>query len=149
MGAAVTPTARTAERANAFVHAIQWAEHTRVWALLSEQGRTTALSVGVSNGLDRVTAARIRDDVSDPVELEEFLTRLLGGIRRDLRSVDIDRLDVGDVTFADDATSAVVELTNPSTIPGTPHWSAGQLEMSIGDDGEWFVDRLVPRVVGP
>lgn len=145
----MTSAAGPADRATAFVHAVQWAAHTEVWALLSEEGQATALSIGVSNGLDRVTAARIRDRVSDPVELEEFLTRLLGGIRRDLRSIDIDQLDVGDVTFAEDIGSATVELTNPSTIPGTTHWSAGELEMSTGVDGEWFVDRLIPRVAGP
>ncbi|MFT4866158.1 MAG: hypothetical protein ACI8RE_002355 [Ilumatobacter sp.] len=145
----MTPTEGPTVRANAFVHAVRWAEHTSVWSLLSEAGRTTALSVGISNGLDRVTAARIRDQVSDPVELEVFLTRLLGGIRRDLRSVDIDQLEVGDVAFAANKSSATVGLTNPSTIPGTTHWSAGELEMSVGVDGEWFVDRLVPRVAGP
>ena len=149
MGAAVTARRRAVDAANTFVHAIQWGEHTTVWALLSESGRAIALSVASSNGLDRVTASRIRDGVSDPMALDEFLSRLLGGIRRDLRSVDIDDLETGDVRVTDDGDAATVELTNPSTIPGTPPWSAGHLELSVDADGSWLIDRLVPRVAGP
>jgi hypothetical protein len=103
----------------------------------------------VSNGLDRVTASRIRDAVSDPIELDEFLTRLLRGIRRDLRSVDLQHLECGDVQAGEDEQSATVELTNPSTIPGTEHWSAGRLDLSVDAKGLWFVDRLAPRLAGP
>lgn len=149
MGAAVTASRRAVDAANTFVHAIQWGEHTTVWSLLSESGRAIALSVASSNGLDRVTASRIRDDVSDPMALDEFLSRLLGGIRRDLRSVDIDELETGDVRVTDDGDAATVELTNPSAIPGTLPWSAGHLELSIDANGRWLVDRLVPRLVGP
>jgi hypothetical protein len=149
MGTAMTASRLAVDAANGFVHAVQWGEHTTVWSLLSESGKATALSVASSNGLDRVTASRIRDDVSDPMVLDEFLGRLLGGIRRDLRSVDIDELETGDVRVADDANAATVELTNPSTIPGTPPWPAGHLELSIDADGRWLVDRLVPRLVGP
>lgn len=149
MGAAVTARRRADDAANTFVHAVQWGEHTTVWSLLSESGRATALSVASSNGLDRVTASRIREGVSDPMVLDEFLTRLLRGIRRDLRSVDIDDLETGEVRVADDGGAATVELTNPSTIPGTPPWSAGHLELSVDADGRWLVDRLVPRVAGP
>ena len=144
----MTAGRRAVDAASTFVHAILWGEHTTVWSLLSDSGRATALSVASANGLDRVTASRIRDDVSDPLVLEEFLGRLLGGIRRDLRSVDIDALETGDVRVADDGIAATVELTNPSTIPGTPPWSAGHLELSIDADGRWLVDRLVPRLVG-
>jgi len=149
MGAAMTSTTDPAGAAAAFVHAIRWGEHTIAWSLLSEVGRTTALSVAVTNGLDRVTASRIRDKVSDPVDLDEFLTRLLRGIRRDLRSVDIERRECGQGQPGDSERSATVELTNPSTIPGTQHWSAGRLELSADANGRWFVDRLVPRLAGP
>jgi len=136
------------EAAEAFIHAIQWSEHTTIWTLLSDAGRTTALSVAVDNGLDRVTAARIRDNVSDPRQLEDFFTRLLGGLRRDLRSVDIDQLEPGVLTCHPSNNSIDVELTNPSLLPGTDHWAAGHLVLTANEAGEWCVERLVPRIAG-
>lgn len=149
MGSAVSARRGPVATAEAFIHSIQWAEHTTIWELLSGDGRETALSVAVANGLDRVTAARIRDEVSDPRELDEFLSRLLAGLRRDLRSVDLDRLAAdAEVSRRPDET-AIVTLTNPSTIPNLGLWSAGELVLSQDDSGAWRVDRLLPRLAGP
>lgn len=137
------------DAAASFVHAIQWGEHTTLWQLLSETGRDTALEVALRHGLDRVTASRIRDDVSDPVDLEEFLSRLLGGLRRDLRSIELDHLATASTVEPGPGDAVTVELTNPSTLPGTDYWSAGQLELSADETGTWRVDRLVPRLAGP
>jgi len=137
-----------AERARAFIHAIVWAEHTTLWELLSEAGRTAALSVAVRNGLDRVVAGRIRDDLADPVERERFLQQLVVGLRRDLRSVELTELALGDCSLGDDGTVAV-ELQTPSQLPGTGAWSAGRLVLSPDRERGWVVDRLEPRLAGP
>ncbi|MCY4068735.1 MAG: hypothetical protein OXE79_06500 [Acidimicrobiaceae bacterium] len=84
---------RCAER---FIHAIVWAEHTTLWDLLSSRGRSTALSVAMRNGLDRVAAGRLRDDLADPSERGLFLQQLVNGLRRDLRSVELTELTVGE-----------------------------------------------------
>ena len=143
MGAAVTRAA--AERATAFIHAIVWAEHTTLWELLSEEGRGAALSVAVHNGLDRVVAGRIRDD---PVERERFLQQLVGGLRRDLRSVELTELTVGECRRGTDGTVAA-ELETPSRLPGTDAWPAGRLILSQDADRGWLIDRLEPRLAGP
>ncbi len=145
----MTDRHRAVDTAAEFVRAIQWGEHTTLWELLSGDGRTTALSVAQRNGLDRVTAARIQDGLCDPVDLDEFLRRLLGGLRRDLRSVDIDQLDTVGTVEAGPGDAVTVELTNPSLLPGTDHWTAGSLQLSADDTGTWRVDRLVPRLAGP
>ena len=137
-----------AERATAFIHAIVWAEHTTLWDLLSDDGRAAALSVAVRNGLDRVVAGRIRDDLADPVERERFLQQLVGGLRRDLRSVELTELTVGECT-ADDAGAVAVELRTPSHLPGTDAWRAGRLVLSRHAGRGWLVDRLEPRLAGP
>ncbi len=135
------------EVADAFVHAIVWGEHTVIWDLLSPIGRETALGVAGANGLDRVVAGRIAAGLADPSEFDDFLAQLLGGLRRDLRSVDIDQVSVAAIDQAP-AGTAVATLTVPSALPGSPGWAAGELELSATEDGEWMVDRLRPRVAG-
>lgn len=149
MGAAVTGAVRDAAgRAREFIHAIVWAEHTTLWDLLSDHGRAAALSVAMRNGLDRVVAGRIRDDLADPVERERFLQQLVAGLRRDLRSVELTELTLGECRAASDG-SAAVELLSPSQLPGTDAWPAGRLVLSCDADRGWAVDRLEPRLAGP
>lgn len=149
MGAAMTGSLDEAvQRAAAFIHAIVWAEHTTLWDLLSDHGRTAALSVAMRNGLDRVAAGRIRDDLADPVERERFLQQLVGGLRRDLRSVELTELALGECRAVDDGTVAV-ELLSPSQLPGIDAWPAGRLILSCDADRGWAVDRLEPRLAGP
>ena len=149
MGAAVTGDTRgAAERAGAFIQAIVWAEHTTLWDLLSDEGRAAALSVAVHNGLDRVVAGRIRDDLADPVERERFLQQLVGGLRRDLRSVELTELTLGESSTASGG-SVAVELLSPSQLPGTGAWPAGRLILSCDAVRGWVVDRLEPRLAGP
>lgn len=164
MGAAVTGAAPdAAERARAFIHAIVWAEHTTLWDLLSADGRAAALSVAVRNGLDRVVAGRIHDELADPVELQRFLQQLVEGLRRDLRSVELTELTVGDCGPGDggpgdggrgdggrgDGGTAAVELLTPSQLPGIDAWPAGRLVLSHDPERGWLVDRLEPRLAGP
>lgn len=130
-----------------FVEAIAWGEHTVVWELLSSAGRSVAISVALTNGLDRVVAARISDDVADPVEFVEFLRQLLHGIRRDLRSVDVAEIQIARCDV-DDRT-ATAHLSTPSVIPGTDTWAAGRLFLTADDDGRWSIDRLEPVIAGP
>ncbi|MYE08975.1 MAG: hypothetical protein F4Y05_05165 [Acidimicrobiaceae bacterium] len=137
-----------AERAAAFVHAIVWAEHTTLWELLSDRGRAAALSVAMRNGLDRVVAGRIRDDLADPVERERFLQQLVVGLRRDLRSVELTELTLGECNSASDG-SVAVQLLTPSQLPGTDAWPAGRLVLSCDRNRGWVVDRLEPRLAGP
>lgn len=139
---------RTAqEAAEAFLHAIVWGEHTVIWELLSSSGRETALAVAGDNGLDRVVASRIRNGLADPVELDDFLRQLLGGLRRDLRSVDIAQITVSFVEETAGQT-AVAALQVPSAFPNSDGWAAGELELSVIDGGGWLIDRLQPRVAG-
>ena len=149
MGAAMSDVGDGAvESAGAFIHAIVWAEHTTLWDLLSDEGRGAALSVAMGNGLDRVVAGRIRDDLADPIEQERFLQQLVGGLRRDLRSVELTELTLGECSSADEGAVAV-ELLSPSRLPGTVAWPAGRLILSCDVNRGWVVDRLEPRLAGP
>ena len=136
------------DAATAFIHAIVWAEHTTLWDLLSDEGRAAALSVAVRNGLDRVVAGRILDGLADPVERDRFLQELVGGLRRDLRSVELTELGVGERGRAGDDAVAV-DLRTPSQLPGTDWWPAGRLVLSHDSSRGWVVDRLEPKLAGP
>ena len=136
------------ERAAEFVHAVVWAEHTVLWELLSDAGRDAALSVAVRNGLDRVAAGRMRDGLAGPLERERLLRQLVEGLRRDLRSVELTQIDVGECVI-EPGTAAAVELSTPSSLPGTEAWPAGRLIMSRDPHRGWVVDRLEPRLAGP
>lgn len=139
-----------AEAADRFLRAVVWGEHTRLWVLLSPEGRAAALSVAVANGMDRVVAGRIRDGLADPVEFDDFLRQLLVGLRRDMRSVDLEN-----VTLASEPQPGpedglvIVELAAPSALPGTEAWPAGRLVLSPSSEGDWVVDRLEPRLADP
>lgn len=137
-----------ADRAAEFIHAIVWAEHTVLWDLLSDTGRETALTVAVQNGLDRVAAGRIRDGLADPAEREHLLRQLVEGLRRDLRSVELTELAVGECDLEHDG-GAAAELLTPSSLPGTDAWPAGRLVLSHNRERGWLVDRLEPRLAGP
>jgi hypothetical protein len=128
---------------------VVWGRHTEVWDLLSAGGRETVLGVAMTNGLDRVVAGRIRDGLADPADREVFLGRLLEGLRRDLRSVELDRLSLADgIERLGDGTVRF-ELVGPSDIPGTGPWSAGHLVLVFDGERGWRVDRLEPRLVTP
>lgn len=153
MGEALSPPASSAgaaEAARRFLRAVVWGEHTHLWAVLSPKGRDAATSVAVANGMDRVAAGRIRDGLADPAEFDDFLRQLLVGLRRDMRSVDLEN-----VTLARESGPGpedglvIIELATPSALPGTEAWPAGRLVLSCGPEGDWGVDRLEPRLAGP
>lgn len=137
------------EVARRFVRAIARGEHTLIWELLAPEARERAIRVAVGNGLDRVRAQRLRDGMSDPEELDDFLRHLLGGLRRDLRSVEVDRLVVGQHPQRHEDGSVAVDLHSPSAIPGTGDWPAGVLYLREQAPGCWLVARLEPVIAGP
>lgn len=139
--------------AGAFIGAIASGEHVVIWDLLSDEGRTTALSVAFTNGLDRVVGGRIADGLADPVELDEFLRQLVGGLRRDLRSVDLDELETAaeaeGIVDHDGPTMMSVQLYSPSLLPTPTGWPSGRVILSQVVAGAWRVDRLEPVIAGP
>ena len=144
-----TPAGDPSAVAGAFIHAIAWGEHTTIWNLLSATGQSVALAVAQANGLDRVVAGRIRDRLANPVELEDFLVQLLGGLRHDLRSVDIGEIRAGRSMPVADGAGVRVELVVPSLLPGTDSWPAGSVVLSEDGSGTCRVDRIEPILAGP
>jgi len=135
------------QTARAFVDAVVWGEHNRVWELLGLEGRTTVLKVAASRGMDEVLVARLRDGTASGPEREEFLTDLVNGLRADLAGNDLDALEYElDTAPAEPGRSRVVIQAPLNPILGG-FLPAASVELS-NDAGQWKVERLVPLTSG-
>jgi hypothetical protein len=132
------------DTARAFIDAIAWGEHRRVWELLGPDGRRTVLRVAVRNGMDEALAARLRDGTASSGETEEFLGELMAGLRADLAGNELDTLEFG-IDDAYEGEMARVLLTAPvPPLLGPVGLPVGSVEL-VQHDGEWRVERLTPR----
>lgn len=135
------PAATVVER---FLDAIVWGEHSKVWELLSDSGRDIVLAAGSRRGLDAIQAARLRQGTSPQVELDQFLTGLLQGLRVDFAAVSLDEVKPASPVVELDDGRVEVKLECPATF-GERDWAAGSIVLSRGDSG-WAVDRVIPLV---
>ncbi len=90
---AAAASATPLETARAFVDAVVWGEHQKVWDLLGIEARTTVLKVASNRGMDEALVARLRDGTASPAERDEFLADLVNGLRADLAGNDLDALE--------------------------------------------------------
>jgi len=141
VGAAVTDPVETAR---AFVDAIVWGDHNRVWELLAPVGRETVIKVAVDGGMERDLATRLREDAAGEAELNQFLSDLVGGLRADLAGNDLDNLSYETKAGGDDPAQAEIVLLAPmpAILGGT--LPCGTLELNH-DGAGWRVERLLPR----
>lgn len=134
--------------AKAFVDAVAWGEHHKVWDLLSAEGRSVVLRVGAKLGMDEALIARLRDGTAATAEREEFLTDLLTGLRADLAGNDLDavvaELDSEDPAPAEPGKARVLLVVPVPAVLNLPGLPVATAEVS-DEDGQWRVDRLLPR----
>lgn len=135
------------ETARAFINAIAWGEHRRVWELLGDEGRTTVLRVAATRGMDQALATRLRDGTATAEEQEEFLGDLLNGLRADLAGNDLDTVKY---TMDPEGTgpgrarvTLLTPLPEPLALGGD--LPVGTVEL-VDESGGWRVDRLVPQM---
>lgn len=135
------------ETARAFIDAVTWGEHHRIWELLAEEGRVTVLRVAATRGMDQELATRLRDGAATAAEQEEFLADLLNGLRADLAGNDLDNLEYSIEAEPEPVqgrarVGLVAPLPEPLAIGGD--LPVGSLEM-VHENGGWRVERLVPQ----
>jgi len=136
------------EAARAFIGAIAWGEHHRVWELLGAEGRVTVLRVAAAGGMDAALAARLREGTASDAERDEFLTDLVIGLRADLAGCDLDTLDYEtDPGPVADGRARVVMLAPLQAAMQQGGLPVGAIELVDGEGG-WQVDRLMPKVTG-
>ncbi len=140
------PPEEVIDTARAFIGAIAWGEHHRIWELLAEEGRVTVLRVAATRGMDQQLATRLRDGAATAAEQEEFLADLLNGLRADLAGNDLDALEYSVDDEEGGPGRARVAMVAPLPEPlavggGLP---VGTLEL-VQEGGGWRVERLVPQ----
>ncbi|MHB1535194.1 MAG: hypothetical protein ACYC1D_11430 [Acidimicrobiales bacterium] len=133
-----------ARAARAFVAAVAWGEHRRVWELLSQEGRRTVLRVAVARGMDEALSARLRDGTATVAELDTFLTDLVNGLRADLAGNDLDAIECRRDPVAPEVGPVWVVLTAPLPEALGGDVPVGTMEL-VEEGGRWMVDRLSPR----
>lgn len=143
MGAAVIAPHPAVVAARAFVDAIIWGEHSKVWHLLSPAGKERVLSAGGRGGLDSVLAERLRQGTSPREEMDGYLSGLVRGLRVDLSAADLEQIQVAaDVgVIADEQVRVLLEVPAPFH---TEAWPVGSVDVSC-HGGEWLIDALTPR----
>jgi len=133
-------TGGPADVARTFLDAVAWAEHTKVWSLLSSQARSAVLEVAARRGMDPLLAARLRESTAGADERDNFLADLLHGIRADLSGVDFDSVRC----VCDDAANsgtATVRLLHDVPAPLGGPLPVGFVELAAESDGSWSVVR--------
>ena len=146
--AAASPT--PLETARAFVDAVVWGEHQKVWDLLGIEARTTVLKVASNRGMDEALVARLRDGTAAPAERDEFLADLINGLRADLAGNDLDALEYEEDTTAPEPDRARVVMSVPVAMGLGGNLPVGSVELarepSTTGEAEWRIERLVPQV---
>ena len=150
-GAGAAPSAATAvDIARAFVDAVVWGEHIKVWELMGIEARTTVLKVASNRGMDEGLVARLRDGTAAAAERDEFLIDLVNGLREDLSGNDLDAFEYEeDAEPLEDGRVRVV-ISVPVAVGFGGNLPVGSLELtresSTTGEAEWRIVRLVPQV---
>lgn len=130
--------------AQAFVSAIAWGEHRRVWDLLARDGRRTVLRVAVNRGMSEALAGRLGDGTATAGDMDSFLAELVNGLRADLAGTDLDTLGYQDDPVGHDSDRVWILLTSPMPSMLGGDVPVGTVEM-VTENGAWRVERLSPR----
>ena len=145
MGTAVSEEVETAK---AFLHAIVWGEHHRVWELLGPAARERVLGAATRKGMDAVAASRARLGTWGVEEADVFLTSLVRGLRVDLSGADLELIAVVDEPEPLPDGSVRFRLESATLLPpeltGGANWAAGAVIVGREADG-WRVRTLEPR----
>ncbi|MBW3556810.1 MAG: hypothetical protein KY454_07725 [Actinobacteria bacterium] len=137
------PEATAVATARAFVAAVAWGEHHKVWEMLSSGGRSVVLRVASKRGMDEAMVARLRDGTAASSEREQFLTDLVNGLRADLEGNNLEGLDFEPDPAPEPGRSRVI-LVAPMPAGLSAGLPVGSVELT--DEGHgWRVERLLPR----
>ena len=129
--------------ASAFIEAVVWGEHHKVWELLASSGRTEVLEVATKRGMDEALAARLGSGTGSPAETNEFLSDLLNGLRSELAGNDLDNMsfELDQAQSGGGRAKVVMHVPLHPNLGGT--LPVGTLDLTT-EGSAWRVERLVP-----
>jgi hypothetical protein len=138
------------DTARAFVDAVVWGEHLKIWELMGLEARTTVLKVASNRGMDEGLVARLRDGTASVAERDEFLADLLNGLRADLSGNDLDALEYEEDAEPPEPGRARVVISVPVAVGFGGSLPVGSVELATESSTtgvtEWRIERLVPQV---
>lgn len=147
---AAAPGMSALETARAFVDAVVWGEHLKIWELMGLEARTTVLKVASDRGMDEGLVARLRDGTASVAERDEFLADLLNGLRADLSGNDLDALEYEEDAEPPEPGRARVVISVPVAVGFGGNLPVGSVELatepSTTGEAAWRIERLVPQV---
>jgi len=129
--------------AAAWMEAIVWGDHPKVWELIGVEGRTELLDVASKRGMDEGLAARLSTDAAGPSEANEFLADLVNGLRAELAGNDLDNVTYEidqDETTAD---RAAIKMFVPLVAYMGGTLPIGTVYLAL-EGSDWRVARLIP-----
>ena len=129
--------------ASAFIEAVIWGEHNKVWELLASSGRNEVLEVATKRGMDEALAARLGSGTGSPAETNEFLADLLNGLRTELAGNDLDHLifELDEARSGGGRAKVVMHVPLHPNLGGT--LPIGTVDLAT-EGSAWRVERLVP-----
>ena len=138
------------ETARAFVDAVVWGEHLKIWDLMGLEARTTVLKVASNRGMDEALVARLRDGTASVAERDEFLADLLNGLRADLSGNDLDALEYEEDTDPPEPGRSRVVISVPVAVGFGGNLPVASVELATEPStmgaAEWRIERLLPQV---
>lgn len=129
--------------ATAWIDAIVWGDHPKVWELIGVEGRTELLEVATKRGMDDGLASRLSADAAGASETNEFLQDLVNGLRSELAGNDLDN-----VTFEIDEAETEPDRAAVKMFVPLVAYFGGTLPIGTvyitREGSDWRVARLIP-----
>lgn len=133
--------------AEAFLKAVYEGDPGAIWSSFSTEARNFVVARGVRRGMPYDLGQALLDNSADILDEVEFLADLLGGIEKDLETIDLGRISVStNAEFISDH-KVRVRFSEEFVIEVGPPLEAlpvGSLEL-VEEGQNWKIDRLIPR----
>lgn len=129
--------------AAAWMDAIVWGDHPKVWELIGVEGRTELLEVATKRGMDEGLASRLSADAASPSETNEFLQDLVNGLRSELAGNDLDNVTYEIDEAETEPDRAAVKMFVPLMAYFGGTLPIGTVYIAL-EGTNWKVARLIP-----
>lgn len=143
----MSPGTNPVEVAASFLQAIFEGDPGVLWASFSVEARSFVVARGVRRGMPFELGQALLDGSADILDEVEFLADLLGGIEKDLATVDLGRILVSHVTEVIAEHKVRIRFSEKFVVevgPPLEPLPVGSLEL-VEESETWKIDRLVPH----
>lgn len=146
---ATDPPSTPRAAAVAFFDAVRAGSARAIWETFSTEARSFIVERGLRRGLAPGLAESILRGETDHPQMEQFLEDVKAGIGKDLESVRMHLVELGEPEMDADERARIRYFERFEIPVGPPldPLPVGSVHL-VTEDGQWRVDRLVPRPGG-